>query len=100
MLQRTTEYAPVLASHEHAIAADSHRWDGITVPEIVRILRRRFAIIAITTAVLIVLAGIVVVAVRPLYTGTATILIDPRRPNVVNLDNNPGQIQSPQTDDA
>lgn len=100
MLQRVTEYHPAPISHEHATAADAERWDRITLSEIFRILRRRFAIIAATTVTLIVLAGLVVMVVRPLYTATATILIDPRRPNIVNLEKSQASVQSPQTDDA
>lgn len=100
MLQRVTEYHPAPISHEHSIAADAERWDGITLSEILRILRRRFAVIAATTVALVILAGLVVIVVRPLYTATSTILIDPRRPNIVNLDKSQASVQSPQTDDA
>jgi succinoglycan biosynthesis transport protein ExoP len=100
MLQRVTEYDPAAMSHEHAIAADSAHGEGITLSEILRILWRRSAVIAATTVVLVVMAGLVVIVVRPLYTATSTILIDPRRPNTVNLETTQTSIQSPQTDDA
>lgn len=100
MLQRTIEYQPVPMSHEQAIAVEAAHGEGITLTGILRILRRRFAIIAATTAALVVLAGLVVIVVRPVYTATATILIDPRRPNTVNLEKSQTSIQSPQTDDA
>jgi uncharacterized protein involved in exopolysaccharide biosynthesis len=102
MLQRVTEYHQAPVSHEHAAAAETERWEGITLSEILRILRRRLAIIVATTVALAVLAGLVVMLVRPLYTATSTILIDPRRPNTVNLNLEKSQtsIQSPQTDDA
>lgn len=100
MLQRVIEHHPAPISHENAIATDAARGEGITLTEILRILRRRFAIIAATTAVLVVLAGLVIIVVRPIYTATSTILIDPRRPNTVNLEKNQTSVQSPQTDDA
>jgi exopolysaccharide transport family protein len=66
-----------------------------------RILRRRISIIVTTMLVFVVLAILVVLFAQPVYTATSTILIDPRRPNVVNLDNkNQATVQSPQTDDA
>jgi succinoglycan biosynthesis transport protein ExoP len=100
MLQRVTEYAPMTATIEHSGGADTDRWEGITLSEIVRILRRRFAIIAACVVVLVILAAAIIVFVRPLYTATSTILIDPRRPNTVNVDSSQTSVQSPQTDDA
>jgi exopolysaccharide transport family protein len=100
MLQRVTEYMPMTASVEHSVSADTDRWDGVTLSEILRILRRRFAIIAACVAALVILAALVIVVVRPFYTATSTILIDPRRPNVVNLDSSQAPVQSPQTDDS
>ena len=100
MLQRVTEYHPAPVGSEHANGTDTSRWDSITISEIARILWRRFTVIAVTTLAFVVLVGLVVVLVRPIYTGTATILIDPRRPNIVNLDSNSQSIQSPQTDDG
>jgi succinoglycan biosynthesis transport protein ExoP len=100
MLQRVTEYVPVTASLEHSVGAHAAGLEGITLSEIVRILRRRFAVIAASVAVLVILVALVVIVVRPLYTATSTILIDPRRPNIVNLDTTQSSVQSPQTDDA
>lgn len=102
MLQRATDgrFEPA-AYYEPVGSAKTAAWDGITVSEIVRILRRRLAVVGTTVAVLVVAAILVVVLVRPTYTATSTVLIDPRRPNVVNLDSkNQPAIQSPQTDDA
>jgi succinoglycan biosynthesis transport protein ExoP len=100
MLQRVTEYVPMTATIEHSGGADTDRWQGITLSEIVRILRRRFTIIAACVAALVIVAAAVIVFVRPLYTATSTILIDPRRPNTVNVDSSQTTVQSPQTDDA
>ena len=100
MLQRTIEYQPAPMSHEQAVAVDAAHGNGITLIGILRILRRRFTTIVATTAALVVLAGLVVIVVRPVYTATSTILIDPRRPNTVNLEKSQTSVQSPQTDDA
>lgn len=100
MLQRTIEYQPIPVPHEPPAGANSGRLDGITLSEIARILKRRIGIIALSTLALVALAVIVVVVVRPTYTATTTILIDPRRPNVVNLDANQQSVQNPTTDDA
>jgi exopolysaccharide transport family protein len=100
MLQRVTEYHPAPSVYEHVSSADTARWDGITISEIVRILRRRFTTIVATIFALVVLAGLVILLVQPIYTATSTILIDPRRPSTVNLDDKSPSVQSPQTDDA
>jgi succinoglycan biosynthesis transport protein ExoP len=100
MLQRTTEYLPIPLGLEQTAGINVGRSDNVTISEIVRILKRRMAVVLVSTAVLVVLALIVVLVVPPLYTGTATIMIDPRRPNVVNLDSNQPAAQSPTTDDS
>jgi exopolysaccharide transport family protein len=100
MLQRTTEYLPAPLPHEKMSVNSGAGWDGITISEIFRILRRRIGIIAISTVVLVLLAVTIIIVVRPLYTATSTVLIDPRRPNVVNLDTTQATIQSPATDDS
>jgi exopolysaccharide transport family protein len=102
MLQRATEYRPVpVADYEHAGASRSAGRDNVTISEIVRILRRRLVVILATMAVFTLVAVLIVVFARPIYTATSTILIDPRRPNIVNLDNkSQATAQSPQTDDA
>lgn len=100
MLQRTTEYLPAPPPHEPANASPGNGRDGVTLAEIVRILRRRWGIVASSAMLFAVLATIAVIVIRPLYTATTTILIDPRRPNVVNLDTKQTAPQSPATDDA
>jgi exopolysaccharide transport family protein len=100
MLQRTTEYLPATPPNEPAAVAVAGGWDGITLAEIFRILRRRFAVVAICAIAFAVAAVIAVLVVRPLYTATATIMIDPRRPNVVNLDTKQATLPNPSTDDA
>ncbi|HWM81872.1 MAG TPA: AAA family ATPase [Pseudolabrys sp.] len=102
MLRRATEYrSEPVTYYEPVDAPRSSGWDGVTLSEIARILRRRLAVVGTTILLFVFAALLVVLFARPLYTATSTILIDPRRPNVVNLDSkNQPAIQSPQTDDA
>ncbi|MBN9050304.1 MAG: AAA family ATPase [Rhizobiales bacterium] len=102
MLRRVTDdRLEPQAYYESTVSPKTAAWDGISVSEIVRILRRRVAVIGFTVAVFVVAAVLVIILVKPTYTATSTVLIDPRRPNVVNLDSkNQPAIQSPQTDDA
>ena len=71
----------------------------IDVREIARILRRHVKLIGITVAVAVALALVFVAVVTPLYSATATILIDPRRSNVADS-NNSNPNGSFGTDDA
>jgi succinoglycan biosynthesis transport protein ExoP len=67
--------------------------------EIFRTLRRRVSVVVVVPAVLVLLALIFVTVVTPLYTGIATVFIDPRRSSVVDT----GSQASPSnyaTDDA
>lgn len=100
MLQRAIEYVPVPLAQEPAAGPAGRARDGVTLAEIFRILKRRFAIVAGCAAALMAIAAIVVLVVQPRYTATATVLIDPRRPNVVNLDSDRPAVQSPSTDEA
>src|SRR3569832_1247263 len=100
MSQRVTEYVPAPLSYEPESAAQATDWERVTLAEIVRILRRRMALIAATTLIFAIAASIAVVVIKPLYTATATVLIDPRRPNVINLDAKQAPVQAPATDDA
>ncbi|MCW5691681.1 MAG: polysaccharide biosynthesis tyrosine autokinase [Pseudolabrys sp.] len=100
MSQRATEHVPAPLSYEPDSATGASGWEGVRLAEIFRILRRRIALIILATVVFAAAAGIALVFIKPLYTATATVLIDPRRPNVINLDAKQTQIQAPATDDA
>jgi exopolysaccharide transport family protein len=67
--------------------------------ELARILRRRWRTVLAVPLVAVILAGIFIVAVTPLYTATSTVFIDPRRGSVADTG---GQTQpvSSVTDDA
>ena len=66
---------------------ESSLFGAVDLREIVRILRRRSRIIAVTSITVVVLAIIFVSVVGPVYTATSTVLIDPRRTNVIDTNN-------------
>ena len=66
---------------------ESPLFGAVDLREIVRILRRRSRIIAVTSITVVVLAIIFVSVVGPVYTATSTVLIDPRRTNVIDTNN-------------
>src|SRR3569833_2698981 len=79
MLQRISDW-PAYITYSQPNAADvGPPSAGITIAGIVTILRRRLTIIALTTLTVVALTLTVIFAVRPLNTGTASVLIDPRR---------------------
>lgn len=98
MLQRATEYVPSPPIGE--FDAGGAGWERITLTEIFRILKRRFALIALVAVVFVIAAGAAALAIKPLYTATSTVLIDPRRPNVINLDAKQAPVQAPATDES
>jgi succinoglycan biosynthesis transport protein ExoP len=57
---------------------------GIDVREFLRILRRRWSIVIATPLILVGAAITFIMLVQPLYTATATVLIDPRRADIVD----------------
>jgi exopolysaccharide transport family protein len=63
-----------------------------------RILRRRYRLVALPPAVLVGLALIYLMVVSTLYTATSTVLVDPRRANVVET--NQSVLSNFGTDDA
>lgn len=85
MLQRSSDYE-LQALDEPAGAAATGRWQQPTVDlrEMARILRRRWRMVAAVPLALIVLALLYLAAVSTLYTATSTVLVDPRRANVVD----------------
>jgi exopolysaccharide transport family protein len=84
MLQRSFDYDHPPADEHTGTAVG--RWSQPTVDlrEMARILRRRWKIAAVAPAALVALALIYVMAADTLYTATSTVLVDPRRANVVD----------------
>lgn len=75
-------------------------WNNPTVDlrEMTRILRRRWRTVALIPLVLVALAAAYVTSVDTLYTATSTVLVDPRRANVVET--NQAVLSNFGTDDA
>jgi polysaccharide biosynthesis transport protein len=71
----------------HGRPSGESLFGAVDLREIVRILRRRSRIIAVTSMTVVVLAIIFVSVVGPVYTATSTVLIDPRRTNVIDTNN-------------
>ncbi len=98
MLQRSSDYE--YQTSEYPAAAATGKWQQPTVDlrEMARIQRRRWKVVAAVPLALIVLALIYIMAVSTLYTATSTVLVDPRRANVV--DTNQTVLSNFGTDDA
>ncbi len=84
MLQRSSDYD--LRALDEPAGTSSGRWQQPTVDirEMTRILRRRWRMVAAIPLTLVVLALIYLMVANILYTATSTVLVDPRRANVVD----------------
>lgn len=72
----------------------------IDLRDIARMLRRHLRLIAATVAISVAAALVFVAIVTPRYTATATVLVDPRRSNVVDSSNTTPVLSNFGTDDA
>lgn len=92
---------PQQPSERALVASDSvlQPLGGINIRELFRILRRHLRIVIATPLVLLVASLVFIMAVQPLYTATATLLIDPRRASIVDPNNHP-VLSNVSTDDA
>lgn len=84
MLQRNSDYD--YQAPESASGPNTGRWQQPTVDlrEMTRILWRRWKVVAAIPLGLICAALIYILMVPTLYTATSTVLVDPRRANVVD----------------
>lgn len=99
MLQRNSEPPTIYQLPEEAAPATTSGWHPtFDLREMARILRRRFHLVLLPPAVLAMLALAYVMAATTLYTATSTVLIDPRRANVVET--NQSVLSNFGTDDA
>ena len=98
MLQRSSD--PVYTVQEEAspIVAEGRLHPTFDLREMARILRRRLRLVALPPAVLAGLALVYLMVVSTLYTATSTVLVDPRRANVVET--NQSVLSNFGTDDA
>ena len=99
MLQRNSDL-PYVIPEEPAAARPAESWQYPTVDlrEMGRILRRRYKMVALPTLALLGLALAYLMITTTLYTATSTVLVDPRRANVVET--NQSVLSNFGTDDA
>ncbi|OQW54206.1 MAG: exopolysaccharide biosynthesis protein [Proteobacteria bacterium SG_bin9] len=84
MLQRSSENM-LVPQLEQVEVRTADAIPTVDLRDIVRILQRRWRIIAGAVGALTLAAIVFVAAVTPLYTATATVLVDPRRANIVDV---------------
>ncbi|MDB5504156.1 MAG: exopolysaccharide biosynthesis protein [Tardiphaga sp.] len=98
MLQRSSD--PIYRAPDEPASHAAEDWKTPTVDlrEMTRILRRRWKAVALIPVALVALALAYVLSVDTLYTATSTVLVDPRRANVVET--NQAVLSNFGTDDA
>jgi succinoglycan biosynthesis transport protein ExoP len=105
MSQRNSEYdvpAVLLPPGEVSVSAGGWQRRAVDLREMARILRRHRKIVLGIPLILLIASAIFCFVVTPRYTATATVLVDPRRANVLDTsDTNSQQVLSSfGTDDA
>lgn len=98
MLQRNSDLPYVISDEPPARPAERWQYPNVDLREMGRILRRRYRMVALPAAVLLGLAVIYLLFATTLYTATSTVLVDPRRANVVET--NQSVLSNFGTDDA
>lgn len=98
MLQRSSESSHATLDQPVAATPGPGTQPTVDLVQLVRILRRRWKAIAAITLSLVAIALVYILLSPTLYTGTATVLVDPRRTNVV--DQNQNVLTNFGTDDA
>ncbi|WP_424629924.1 Wzz/FepE/Etk N-terminal domain-containing protein [Bradyrhizobium sp. SYSU BS000235] len=87
MLQRNSDYDHQLPDNPIGSTVGGWQQPTVDLRELVRILRRRWRVLAAVPAVLLALALAYVTVATTRYTATSTVLVDPRRANVVDNSN-------------
>src|SRR5882757_5584725 len=98
MLQRNSDHPYSAQEEATSSVAEGGQQQTVDLREMGRILRRRYRMVALPPAILAGLALVYVVVVSTLYTATSTVLVDPRRANVVET--NQSVLSNFGTDDA
>jgi succinoglycan biosynthesis transport protein ExoP len=98
MLQRNSDQPYPVQEEASSTVAEGWQQPTVDLREMGRILRRRYRMVALPPAILAGLALVYVVVVSTLYTATSTVLVDPRRANVVET--NQSVLSNFGTDDA
>lgn len=99
MLQRISERPDPVELAATYTADTGPAAGGITIAEIVRILRRRIGIVGTAAGAVLVLTLAFILVVRPYYTATATVMIDLHRSQVINF-NDTSNVRNSATDEA
>jgi exopolysaccharide transport family protein len=84
MLQRNSDHDYQVPESSGRAGAGKWQQPMVDLREMTRILRRRWKVVAAAPFALTVLALIYILMVPTLYTATSTVLVDPRRANVVD----------------
>jgi succinoglycan biosynthesis transport protein ExoP len=99
MLQRNSDLPYVIPDEPPARpAVEGWQYPTVDLREMGRILRRRYRMVALPAATLLALALTYLAFATTLYTATSTVLVDPRRANVVET--NQSVLSNFGTDDA
>src|SRR5206468_8467217 len=99
MLQRNSDLPYVIPDEPSArSAAEGWQYPTVDLREMGRILRRRYKMVVLPAATLLALALTYLAFATTLYTATSTVLVDPRRANVVET--NQSVLSNFGTDDA
>ncbi len=100
MLQRSSDRPYDEPDEQTGSAAE--RWSQPTVDlrELLRILRRRWKLVAAAPAGLFAMALVYLMATTTLYTATSTVLVDPRRSTAIESNQAAMQMSNFGTDDA
>ena len=98
MLQRNSDLPYVFPDEPVSRPAESWQYPTVDLREMGRILRRRYKLVALPAVVLVGLALAYLSFATTLYTATSTVLVDPRRANVVET--NQSVLSNFGTDDA
>ena len=84
MLQRSSDYDYQMADPVAGMPTGKWQQPAVDLREMARILRRRWKMVAAAPLALITIALIYIMSAPTLYTATSTVLVDPRRANVVD----------------
>src|SRR5215204_6815251 len=98
MLQRNSDLPYVIPDEPQTRPAEGWQYPTVDLREMGRILRRRYKIALLPAFALLGLAMIYLLLASTLYTATSTVLVDPRRANVVET--NQSVLSNFGTDDA
>ncbi|MCA6115824.1 AAA family ATPase [Bradyrhizobium sp. WSM 1738] len=98
MLQRNSDLPYVIPDDPPARPTEGWQYPTVDLREMGRILRRRYKLVALPAVVLLGLAITYLLLATTLYTATSTVLVDPRRANVVET--NQSVLSNFGTDDA